>query len=174
MKKFILILSLVVFSLSLAGCEEFAWRKYNNREYKFSMLVPKAWDLDESINDGAVALFVPGVEAVDPFVSNVRVVIEDLPAPLDLATYYDINREEFRNVFKRMGEVTEGQGMSGLNRYQWIAFVSPLTEKILIRVVSAVWMKGKRVYILTCVMDFRRAQDIEPSFRKMIASFTIG
>ena len=168
-----MILVLIIFSLSLVGCEIFAWRKYNNREYRFSMLVPKDWEPDEDIKDGIVALYVPMVNPSDPFMSNVRVVTEDLPAPLDLATYYDINREEFRQVFKKMSDISEGQGMSGLNRHQWIAFTAPLTDKVMIRVISAVWMKGKRVYILTCVMDLQRAQDIEPAFRKMIASFTI-
>lgn len=151
----------------------FAWRKYNNREYKFSMLVPKSWEIDEEVEDGILALYIPKAYPTDLFMSNVRVYTEDLPAPLDLATYYDVNREEFRRVFKKMADISEGQGMSGLNRYQWIAFTSPLTDKIIIRVISAVWMKGKRVYILTCVMDLKSAQDIEPLFRKMIASFSI-
>jgi hypothetical protein len=173
MKKIFLFLFLVVFSLNLVGCESFSWRKYKNKEYRFSMLVPKAWDLDEDVQDGVLALYVPEVEVENPFVSNIRVVVEDLPAPIDLSTYYDINREEFRQVFKRMGDISEGQGMQGINRYQWLAFTSPLTDKVFIRVVSAVWMKGKRVYILTCVMDLRRAAEIEPAFRKMIASFSI-
>lgn len=173
MRKIGIILALVVFSLNLIGCEALAWRKYNNRGHKFSMLVPKDWDIDEDIKDGVMAVYIPKLHPTDLFMSNIRVVSDELPAPLDLSTYYDINREELRQLFKRMSEVSEGQGMSGMDRYQWVAFTSPLTDKIFIRVVSAVWMREKRFYILTCVMDLQRSQDIEPMFRKMLVSFRI-
>jgi hypothetical protein len=173
MRKFNIILILVLFSLSLAGCEMFTWRKYSNREYKFSFIAPKNWEIDEDVQDAVLAIFIPKEDPRDFFTSNIRVVTEDLPSPIDLSTYYDINREEFKQVFKKMGDITEGQGMSGLIRYQWIAFTAPLDDRTLIRAISAIWMKDKRVYVLTCVMDLRRAQQIEPIFRKMLASFRI-
>ncbi|MCX5705599.1 MAG: hypothetical protein NTZ92_06060 [Candidatus Omnitrophica bacterium] len=173
MRKLKIILVLVLFSLSLAGCEMFAWRKYNNREYKFSFIVLKDWDIDEDVRDSVLAINIPKEDPDDLFTSNIRVMVEDLPAPIDLATYYDINREEFKQIFKKMGDVTEGQGMSGFVRHQWIAFTAPLDDRVLIRAISAVWIKDKRVYVLTCVMDLQRAQQIEPVFRKMLASFRI-
>ncbi len=173
MRKFIIILMLALFSLSLAGCEMFAWRKYNNREYRFSFIMPKDWDVEEELPDAVLAIFIPKEDPRDTFTSNIRVVVEDLPAPVDLATYYDINREEFKQLFKKMGNVTEGQGMSGLVRHQWISFVSPLNDQVLIKAISVVWIKDKRVYVFTCVMDLRQAEKIEPVFRKMLASFRI-
>jgi hypothetical protein len=162
-----------MFSFSLAGCDSFSWRKYNNREHRFSLNIPKDWQVDNDAKDAALVIYIPKADPRDLFVSNIRVVMEDLPAPMDLATYYDINREEFRQIFKKMGDVTEGQGMTGLVRYQWLAFTAPLSDKLLIRAISSVWIKGKRVYILTCVMDLRRSKDIEPMFRKMLSSFRI-
>ena len=173
MRKFVIILILALFSLSLAGCEMFAWRKYNNRELKFSFIMPKDWDVEEDLQDAVLAIYIPKEDPRDVFASNIRVVTEDLPGPMDLATYYDINREEFRQIFKKMGNIEEGQGMSGLVRHQWIAFVSPLDDQLLIKAISAVWIKDKRVYVFTCVMDLRRAPQIEPVFRKMLASFRI-
>jgi hypothetical protein len=173
MRKLSLILVFIIFSLSLLGCEAFYWRKYNDREHKFSLNIPKDWEIDNNAKDAALAVYIPKADPNDLFVSNIRVVTEVLPASMDLATYYDIHREEFRQVFKKMGDVTEGQGMTGLVRYQWIAFTAALSDKLLIRAISSVWIKGKRVYILTCVMDLRRSQDIEPTFRKMLSSFRI-
>jgi hypothetical protein len=146
MRKLNIILVLVLLTFGLAGCEMFAWRKYTNREYKFSFIAPKVWDIDEDVQDAVLAIYIPKEDPGDLFTSNIRVIVDDLPAPIDLSTYYDINREEFKQVFKKMGDVTEGQGMSGLVRHQWIAFTAPL-DRILIRAISAVWIKEKRVYI---------------------------
>jgi len=173
MRKFSIILILILFSLSLAGCEMFAWRKYNNREYKFSFIVPKDWEVEEDLQDAVLAIYIPKNDPRETFTSNIRVVTDDLPEQMDLATYYDVNREEFKQIFKKMGDITEGQGMSGFVRHQWIAFTAPLDDRILIRAISAVWIKDKRVYVFTCVMDLRRAEQIEPIFRKMLASFRI-
>lgn len=173
MRKLNIILVLVLFSLSLASCEMFAWRKYSNREYKFSFIMPKDWDIDEDVENAVLAIYIPKEDPEDPFTSNIRVVTEDLPAPVDLSTYYEINREEFNQIFKKMGDITEGQGMNGLLRHQWIAFTAALEDRVLIRVINAVWMKGTRVYVLSCVMDLRMAPQIEPIFRKMLASFRI-
>lgn len=150
-----------------------AWHNYYNSEYKFSLRMPRSWDIDESVLDAALVAYMPTSPQDDNFSSNIRVVVDDLPAEIPLSTYYDINRAEFEQVFKKLIDVEEGQGMSGLIRYQWFAFNARIGEKILIRTVNAVWMKGKRVYVLTCVMNLRRAQEIEPIFRKVISSFRI-
>jgi len=173
MRKLNIILILILFSLSLAGCEMLAWRKYHNREYGFSFIMPKEWDVDEDAQNAVLAIYIPKEDPKDLFTSNIRVVTEDLPKPVDLATYYDINREEFRQIFKKMGNIAEGQGMSGFVRHQWISFVAPLNDRILIKAISVVWIKEQRVYVLTCVMDFRRSEQIEPIFRKLLASFRI-
>ena len=174
MRKFNIILVLVLFSLTLAGCDMFTWRKYSNREKQFSFIMPKNWEMDQDTADAVLAIYIPKTDPRDTFTSNIRVVTEDLTQPIDLATYFDVNREEFRHVFRKMGDITEGQGMSGFVRHQWIAFTAPLNDgKTLIRAISAVWIKDKRVYVLTCVMDLRRAYKIEPLFRKMLASFRI-
>jgi len=173
MRKFCVILVLVLFSFSLIGCWPSPFRRYKNSEYKFSILVPKDWEIDDDVEDAAVVFSIPQQEPGDYFSSNARVVIEDLPAAIDLSTYYDVNREEFKQVFKKMGDVSEGQGMSKLVRYQWIAFTSQVTDTIFVRAISVVWMKDKRVFVMTCVMGLPSAPKIEPLFRKMISSFTI-
>lgn len=174
MRKLILIILAGIFLISLSGCKDvFSWRKYYDREQKFSLKVPRAWEIAEDFQNGEFIINIPNQVANDKFASSVRVAVEDLPGEIALSTYYDMNREEFKRVFKKMGNVTEGQGMSGLYRYQWIAFDSLVTEDVVIRAISYVWMKGKKVYVLTCVMGLRSADKIEPLFRKMAASFRI-
>ncbi len=151
----------------------FAWRNYRNSEYKFSLRMPRSWDIDADALNAALVAYLPPSSRDDNFASNMRVVVDDLPAEVPLGTYYDINRAEFEQVFKRLLDVKEGQGMSGLIRYQWFAFNAQIGEDILIRTISAVWIKGKRVYVLTCVMNLRRAQEIEPVILKIISSFSI-
>ena len=175
MRKYCLVIAAIFFALSLAGCSDpLNWRDYSNSEYKFSLRMPRNWEVDNDAVDAALVAYVPPSPPKDDnFASNVRVIVEDLPAEIPLSTYYDINHAEFEQVFKKLDDIQEGQGMTGLIRYQWIAFNAKIGEKILVRVVSAVWMKGKRVYVFTCVMNLRRAQEIEPIFHKVIASFRI-
>jgi hypothetical protein len=174
MRKFTALLLIAVLCFSFFGCtKKVAWRNYYDKENKFSLRIPKDWDVEEELEGAALVLSIPQVDAADQFASNVRMVIEDLPKPVPLNVYYDINREEFRRVFKNMRDVTEGQGMSGLVRYQWIAFNALIGEKIVIRAISCVWINQKRVYILTCVMGLRSAEQAEPLFRKMISSFRL-
>ena len=173
MRKFGFILVIALFSLSLAGCDISAWRKYRSSESKFSLRLPRSWEIDEDALDAALVAYIPPSPRDDRFASNIRVTVDTLPTEVPLTTYYDINRAEFEQVFKKLIDIEEGHGMTGLVRYQWFAFNAQLSEEVMVRIVSAVWMKGRRVYILTCVMNLRRASEIEPVFRKVMSSFRI-
>jgi hypothetical protein len=173
MRRYGVIVIIILFSLNLAGCDMRSWRNYYDSEYKFSLRMPRSWDLDESAINAALVAYLPSDPSDDNFAGNIRVVADNLPAEIPLSAYYDINRAEFEQVFKKLIDLKEGQGMSGLTRYQWIAFNARIGEKTLIRAISSVWIKGKRVYVLTCVMNLRRAQEIEPIFRKVISSFRV-
>ncbi len=173
MRKYRLILIIFLFSLSLAGCYKLAWRNYYNSEYRFSLKMPRIWEIDEDALDAALVAYLPSSPQDDNFASNMRVVADNLPVEVPLGTYYDINRAEFEQVFKKLIDVQEGQGMTSLIRYQWLAFNAQLDEEVFIRIVSVVWIKGKRVYVLTCVMNLRRAQEIEPVLHKVISSLRI-
>jgi hypothetical protein len=173
MRKYSLAVIIILFLLSLAGCDITAWRNYHSSEDRFSLRIPRSWDIDEDAADASLVAYIPASPRDDHFASNIRVVVDSLPVEIPLSTYYDINRAEFEQVFKKLIDIEEGQGLTGLVRYQWFAFNAQLTEDVLVRIVSVVWMKGKRVYILTCVMNLRRASEIEPIFRKVISSFRI-
>jgi len=174
MRKALIFIMIGIFLSVLPGCESyFTWRKYADKDKKFSVFIPRSWHIEEAGPEAALSVIIPTVNPAEPFTSSVRMVVEDLPNEVPLSVYYDINREEFRYVFKKMKDVTEGQGMNRLFRHQWIAFNSQIGDSIIIRAISCVWINKKRVYVLTCVMGLSSANEIEPLFRKMIASVRI-
>ncbi|MCX5701265.1 MAG: hypothetical protein NTZ63_06980 [Candidatus Omnitrophica bacterium] len=175
MRKFSVLLILLCLATSLLGCQLLGWRKYTNRDARFSLYIPRSWEIDEEDTEANAAFvaYAPKQGITDNFATNIRVVAEELPAEIPLTTYYDINRAEFEQVFKKLDDVKEGQGMTGFVRYQWLAFTALVGEDILIRAISTVWISGKRVYVLTCVTNLRRAPQIEPVYRRILSSFRI-
>ncbi len=171
-KLTLLCLTLFVF-LSLAGCDALKWKRYHNREYNFSLLLMKDWEIDEDSRDALLVVYMPQYNLRSGFRSNMRVLIQELPSEMPLSTYYDMNREELLQVFPRHANIKEGQGMTGLVRYQWISFDANIAKGILVRALNAVWIKGKRVYILSCVMEFDAVKELEPLVNKVISSFNL-
>ncbi len=164
-------MSIAIVCLTLAGCDIFAWKKYYNSDYKVSLFLPRSWEIDDNAQDAALVIYIPQDNPqAEIFRSNMRMVVQDLPAEIPLSTFYDMNREELLSVFPKHMNIVEGQGMSRLVRYQWLAFDAKLAEGIDVRIINASWIKGKRVYLLTCVMNLKSANQIEPLFRKIISS----
>lgn len=134
------------------------------------MLLPRSWEIDEEAKDVILAIYIPQDNSQAKFKDNMRLVAQDLPAKIDLTTYYDINREELLAVFPKHRNITEGQGMSRFVRYQWIAFDAEIAENIWVRAINTVWFKEKRVYILTYVINLSNTAKLEPLFRKIVSS----
>ncbi len=173
MKKIFIIAFVAVLSVSLAGCEWIKWRRYKNPEYKFSLLIMRDWLIDEDAEEAPLVVYLPQLDSKSQFRTNFRVSVQDLPVEVQLTTYYDINREELKQVFPRQGNLKEGQGMAGFVRYQWLSFDAQIAEGVIVRVINAVWVKGKRVYVFSCAMEFNAIGKFEPLIQKTISSFRI-
>ncbi len=173
MRKLLIFILIALAGLASVGCEIFTWKKYYNPEYKVSLLLPRSWEIDEEAKDAALVVYIPQDNPQARFKSNMRMVIQDLPGEIPLSSYYDVNREELLSVFPKHRDIAEGQGMSGLVRYQWIAFNAQIDKDVWIRAINSAWIKGKRVYLLTCVIDLSSAAKVEPLFRKIISSFRL-
>jgi len=170
MRKYILVALILVLSLSFIGCDIFAWKKYYNPDYKFSLTIPRNWEIAEETKDAALVLFAPEEEIQGQFRANLRVVVVDLPAVIPLTTYFDVNKEELMNVIPQAAEFTEGQQMNGIIRGQWMSFQAQITSKVIMKAITIVWMKDKRAYTLTCVCSLSAAKKYEPMFRKIMSS----
>ncbi len=173
MRRSLVFISIVLVCLTLTGCDFFVWKRYYNAEYKVSFLLPRSWEIDEEAKDAALVVYIPQDNPRARFKSNMRLVIQDLPAEIPLSSYYDVNREELLSVFPKHSDIAEGQGMSRLVRYQWIAFNAQIAKDIRVRAINSSWIKGKRVYLLTCVIDLNSATKIESLFRKIISSLRL-
>lgn len=173
MRRIPIFIAIALVCLILAGCDIFVWKKYYNPEYKISMLLPRSWEIDEEAKTAALVVYIPQDNPKARFKGNMRMVVQDLPAEIPLSSYYDVNREELLSVFPKHSNIAEGQGMSRLVRYQWIAFNAQIAEDIRVRAINAAWIKGKRVYLLTCVIDLSSAVKVEPLFRKILSSFRL-
>jgi len=173
MRKYILLVLVLLVTLNFIGCDIFAWKKYNNSDYNFSLTIPRNWEIQEDAKEAALVLFAPEDETIKQFRANLRVVVVDLPAVIPLTTYFDVNKEELMNVMPQSTNFTEGQQMNGLIRGQWMSFQTQITSNVVMKVISIVWMKDKRAYTLTCACSIAAAKQYDPIFRKIMSSMRI-
>lgn len=173
--KITAILALSAGILGLSACD-FRWARYYNREYKFSLLLPRGWSREEGLNNTVLTSRSPLKGRRDKFQENINVVVADLPkeapdTPLDVL--FELNKEEIMRVLPGVKEdISEGKIFAGRNEGRWLAFSNRI-EGISIKIISAVWMRGKRVYVVTCSGEGRDFSKYEPVFKTTLRSLRI-
>lgn len=162
---------IILICFSLAGCNPF-WRKYENKEYKFSLIVPSSWEDEEGIDKTAVIIKSPLRGNADRYSENVTVVVNELPAEIPLLTIFEMNKEEFQKSLAGIYDIDEGDIFAGFVPGKWLSFNSKIKE-INLKIISAVWVKGKKVYSVTCVGQLEEYPRYQRAFDKILHSLRI-
>ncbi len=168
MLKKILIL---LICLSLAGCNPF-WRKYNNKEYKFTLLIPSSWEEEEGVDKTAVIAMSPLRGKADRYRENVTVVVNELPEEVPLVNLFEMNKDEFQKSLAGIYDTDEGDVFAGMIPGRWYSFNSKVRE-INLKVISAIWVKGKKVYVVTCIGQLEEYPRYQRAFDKALHSLRI-
>jgi len=171
-KRIISIIGLLVVIISLNGCN-FTWQRYSSEEYGFSILLPRTWYKEERLGGAIITAISPREGDSDNFQENITVMAVDLPEEVSLEALFKLNKNEIIEAMP--GDefnVSEGEVFCGSTPGKWLSFNTRLGD-IILRIKSAVWMKGKRVYTITCSAEYEQYPKYEPTFKKALNSLRI-
>ncbi len=170
--KNLIIITALAIAIGLAGCD-LSWQQYNNKEYGFSILFPRAWKKEGGIQDIIVIAKSPRKGQFDKFQENANVVVSDLPGEMPLTAYFDLNKTEIMRMLPGAKyNVKESEIFAGSEPGNLLSFTCNVGD-ITLQITSAVWMKGQRVYVVTCSGDAAEYPKYEPTFNKIMHSLRI-
>ncbi len=173
MRNKIFKLSIVIVAVVfLAGCD-LAWQRYSNRAYGFSILLPRGWERMEGFRGTVITIRAPRKNLQGKFQANINVVAGELEKDLDLSTYFELNRDQTLKLVPNIeGRVSEGEIYASRLEGKWFSFIS-IAGGVNIKIISAVWKKGKRVYVVSCSCDALKYPQYEQTFSKVMRSLRI-
>ena len=172
--KIIILVSMIVVLAGLTGCDKLFWEKYTNREYGFSILLPRWWQREGANQHWVVVAKSPIKGKDDVFQENINIVVTDLPEAVPLDTFFELNKAETLRILPGVETgIQEGEISSGGRRGRWLSFETQRPEGIRLRIISAVWMKNNRVFIVTGSCWAEEQKTYEPMYRRMLRSMVI-
>ena len=173
MRKLTLIITAILLIFSFAGCDVLEWESYSSRENYFSIAFPRKWEKKDGVGKAVVTVVAPsGVDGGDRANTNMMVTVTELPQDIPLETYFDANKEELLSILPKTSNITEGQVLSGVLRGRWIALSTELDRRPL-HIISCVWIRKQRAYVLSCVTSVDDFPQYEPFFFKAMKSMRI-
>jgi len=166
-KECLFFLCLVLLSFNFSGCD-FSWQRYYNQEYRFSMLLPRFWQKTQGAYGTLILAQEPQRGRNDKFSENINLVITEFSEGVSLAAFYELNKEELLKSLAIM-DLAEGEIFAGVLPGRWLSFKGRAKEAK-VKVLSAVFVKGKRAYTITCISEEEKYLKYEPTFLTAIRS----
>ena len=115
----------------------------------FSITGPNTWDMRESLMGMTVVFLEPLANKSDTFHENVNVVVEMLPAGMDLDGYVKANLAGVAKALKGFKVVSSASAKIGKNTAQRMVYQHNTTGTNL-KVLLYVVVSGGRGYVITC------------------------
>ncbi len=165
------LITLLIMSLFFSGCDLW-WSRYTNQEYGFSIILPRFWKKDEGFKNTIVIARLPKASK-EGVQENITITAGRLPqeAPLDIL--YEANKEEIMRVLPGVKDnVSEGDLFAGRDQGRWLRFDNKVGN-LSLRILTGVWIKKQRVYVITCCSSTQRFSKYEPIFQRVIRSLRI-
>jgi hypothetical protein len=163
---------LLMLVILLSACDT-RWQKYNNQEYGFSILLPGSWEKEEGVLKSVVMAMAPvkdkRAHKVRP---NLNVFVTQLPEDVGLDVIFELNKEELAKSGTAMINQAEGEIYAGSLAGKWLSFEG-FMRNYQLRIISALWVKGRRVYTVTCTSLAEESSQYEPVFRKVLRSLRV-
>ena len=171
MNKNIILITLIV-AISLTGCN-LAWQRVDSKELGFSILLPRVWYKEEGVYNTTMMITSPQEGPSDKFQENITIVVANLPTEISLESFFASNKEETLRIMPGdQFDISEGEIFAGRFRGKQLSFNTKL-EGVVIRILSAVWIRGKRVYVITCSAEYEQYSKYKSTFQKTLKSLRI-
>lgn len=171
------------FFLELFGCDfKFNMIRYANKEYGFSVFLPQNWQIEEGVERTVVMARAP--EGQTKFQTNINVTVGDIrdtqarmPKKFTFEQYYEMNKAQILEALPgQESNIQEGRVIAGKNIGRSLSFDERVRDRNLqqdfnLRFIIATWMKGDRVYSITCATELDKLPRYLPIFKKVLKSF---
>jgi hypothetical protein len=171
MRKKAGILLCLFLCLAGSGCS-WQWRRYNNKEYKFSILFPRSWEIEEGALGTVVMVMAPLKNKQAQFRDNINVVVTELPKEMELGTFFELNKDMLTSKVAAIDNLLEGDIYAGFLPGKWLSFEGKMRE-VKLKITSAVWIKGKRIYTVTCAGEAKDFSKNEQTFNTVLRSLRV-
>jgi hypothetical protein len=170
-RKRLLILVLAgLICLTGTGCH-FFWRRYHSTTHKFSITVPRWWELKENEPKGtAISVGSRQRGKKDRFRENLNVMVTELPDDESVEMFFDANRDALLKIMPGYKtDIEESEVFAGRFKGRAISFnADDGTFKL--RFKTVVWIVGRIVYVVTATGEVDKYPRYEPVFNKMMRS----
>jgi hypothetical protein len=145
------VLGLAFLSASLAGCSSGSPEpgRYYKKQEGFSIRFPAEWEQKENVMGTVVIALSPAEGADDPFRENVNVVVEALPAKMDLEKYLELSMANLKNLLSAGREPEVSDTTLGGEKAKRVVYQTTMGQ-IGVKGTLYVAVKGGRGYALTC------------------------
>jgi hypothetical protein len=168
-KKITIIALIVLVVIYLLG-SNFLWSKYTNKKFEFSIMLPRLWYKEEGVLGTVIMAKAPLMSQTDNFQENISVIVTYVPAEMNLSTFFELNKNSIMEVIPgEEFDIQEGQIYAGKERGLWIS-LSSRGKQMTLRTISAMFVKRKQAYIVTCSADELEFDKYKPIFKKVIRS----
>jgi len=145
------VLGLAFLSASLAGCSSGSPEpgRYYKKQEGFSIRFPAEWEQKENVMGTVVIALSPAEGEADTFQENVNVVVEALPAPMDLEKYLELGMANLKNLLSAGQEPEVSDTTLGGEKAKRVVYQTTMGQ-IGVKGTLYVAVKGHRGYALTC------------------------
>jgi hypothetical protein len=163
---------LLVLLFVLCACD-MQWQRYDDKEHGFSMLLPSSWEKEEGTLKAVVMAIAPEQnKRVHKARANMNVFVTELPEDVKLEIIFELNKQELSKFGAVMDNLTEGEIYAGLLPGKWLSFEGQARNSRL-KMISAVWVKNRRVYAITCSSSLEEFAQYKPIFDKALRSLRV-
>ncbi len=154
------------------GCE-LVWERYQNREYGFSLLLPRPWNKEEGFQGIVAIIAYAPVKSNAKFRANINVVARELPEETPLDILFEMNKQEILQKLPGIKEdVSEGEVFAAKDKGKWLTFTTKVQDLTLKNTVVT-WIKNRRAYVLNYIAEKNDFPLYEPFFKKAVQTFRI-
>ncbi len=155
----------------LIGCG-WQWQRYNNQEYKFSILFPRFWEIEEGTLNTVVMARAPLKNKQAQFRDNINVVVTEPPQEIKLSTFFELNKDMLTSKVAALDNLLDGDIYAGFLPGKWLSFEGRMGD-LKLKIISAVWIKGKRIYTVTCASEAKDFSKNEQLFNTVLRSLRV-
>lgn len=156
-------------SFVFSGCG-ILWQRYNNKELGFSILLPRLWYKEVGSYGTVIMAISSPTNPQDKYRENITITAAYVPEDMKKETYVEMSINQAFEMFNgTQYGVTEGTISAGGEDGKWVSFSVPAKD-IILKVISTVWIKNKRAYVVTCSSRDSEYDKYEPVFWKALRS----
>lgn len=169
-RKLFFVLLICSTTLVFSGCH-LLWKHYHSKNNGFSIALPRWWQADNTRPPAALAIMAPLQGKNDAYRENLTVTVADLNNQDEKELFWETNKKIIlREIPGYKSNIQEGEIFAGILKGQWLSF-EVQDKQIHLRIKTAVWFKGLRVYVLTYSTEAKNWDKYSHTFDKILASF---